>query len=1563
MSSKNYPKKSKKNFDHFEAICFALKLPYDKLFNWNTGRVVKRTSERTKREMKKFIVEGQLITKTPNPNYKPGRKNYINLDDEYLDEIITNKERKNLTKIAKNMTRYVESDMGASLECIFTSKGTIKTQDTVNSFNTRANNRATQQVDYKVKKEGFFIEVNHVDVRVEPLNVYDENERQLFINTFNEELEKLIQVQHNGYMHTHLRLYFTKDGPRVGKQFCETYIDDDKCEIPVENRIVWETNFRKYITRLLNKDILDNHNIKMNGSGWRFLGIIGFDTCIRHVKCAINGHYVPTPDELSDKVIVNVPNTDYRCIQRTVIYAFNQKIIGKNSKEIRRYNNWWKKPNQFKVQEHTILEFEEEFNLENNQPFIYNKSTLFRMEEYFDCYFNVYKVTVDADYKNCCSKVVSAFRIYPESNDEDDNYRMENKIIHNICLIVDSKTNDGHACYIKDPALFCRKLIHENVHKNNNGKKQIKCEKCDFRCMSKKEMFIHKAARHPDELTDSDRYVLIDDGNGYFVPDASIEFKDTKYMMIHPVMITFDFETALKPTKEGITLHNPLMCSVYVHSTIPTVKSEYRVFYAESLNHKDFIPMIKYMKSIAYKTIKHVKSVEMINLDTISNLDEYPENKERCPFCKNKFNDKSRIIRHYAHYTGYYHNGSEMRYYNAGDIICNCCNKCNLQLEFSAMRIPVYAHNSSGYDNTLLIHILSECHEELNIIPTAMDHFMQIQTKQLVFKDSKKLISGSLRSLVQTFLGGDKSKYNATITSVKQWCKSYGIEFKDNYIDLLLQKEPMFYNLVDSFESLSTPTIPKLEDIYNELTSDLMSVEDYNHMKKLWTTFEIKNWKMYYELYNILDATLLSDVLIQFRTSCINHFYVDPANYMTCPQMTYSLFLKTITDYHSETDLQNLANNWATYIIKTHNNEGLTHDELVKYYFDSMNDFLTYGLNLLRKSQIETFVKMMKSLRGGITQIRTRYCDVTSKTQSNTGVMNKSKIEYMDLNNLYPGSMHRPFPYYVGYPKIVVNRDENPSEISRKCDYDARWKILEERLKHLDEISGETEDMIEDEEWIKYLKECIKEVNENDGDPEEIKRLEKEIKETEKELLMIKEEYVRGLYVCDESCEEAPELLTIDDPNEWILEQSSFQTEGYFIECDIECPAELHNKFNDLPFFPEKNYGLQSQFIKDFATQWNVTNKETKTKKLVCTLFNKKHYYCHYLMLRLGVQQGYRITKIHNITPFKQAPFMYEYVSDLARKRALAKTDVEKQLFKLLGNSLYGKCLYLGLNKMHVNVCTTYEQSQKIANNHSLDSIQDFELYDKNLAIYKLRNPSRNITSPIFVGFTVLELSKYIVYDYYYNVLKPNFDSVQLLGQDTDSLIVKLTSNDNDLRILKLADYMDFSEIDLKSPFGKRMTNYCEENNLDLKTFMNNNKKVPGNIMKLEHQGWTIERFIGLRPKLYILIDNHNTIHKASKGVPKNALTTTGEKFKLDIEKYYHCLFPESSEQAQQIGVFRHIVNQKLTLKTMSQEKCMMNCLDNKVYICNDNITTYAWGHHSIPQSENDQFKLLNNII
>ena len=87
MSAKNHSTKSMKNFDHLDAMRYALKLPENQLFNWNTGRVVKRNSERTKKLMRQYIVEGKLITKTPNPNYKTGRKNYINLDDEYLDEI------------------------------------------------------------------------------------------------------------------------------------------------------------------------------------------------------------------------------------------------------------------------------------------------------------------------------------------------------------------------------------------------------------------------------------------------------------------------------------------------------------------------------------------------------------------------------------------------------------------------------------------------------------------------------------------------------------------------------------------------------------------------------------------------------------------------------------------------------------------------------------------------------------------------------------------------------------------------------------------------------------------------------------------------------------------------------------------------------------------------------------------------------------------------------------------------------------------------------------------------------------------------------------------------------------------------------------------------------------------------------------------------------------------------------------------------------------------------------------------------------------------------------------
>ena len=67
-------------------------------------------------------------------------------------------------------------------------------------------------------------------------------------------------------------------------------------------------------------------------------------------------------------------------------------------------------------------------------------------------------------------------------------------------------------------------------------------------------------------------------------------------------------------------------------------------------------------------------------------------------------------------------------------------------------------------------------------------------------------------------------------------------------------------------------------------------------------------------------------------------------------------------------------------------------------------------------------------------------------------------------------------------------------------------------------------------------------------------------------------------------------------------------------------------------------------------------------------------------------------------------------------------------------------------------------------------------MYSENLIGIKLNTPVRKVVKPFFIRFAILDMSKHIIYDFYYNVLKTTFDNVELLRQDTDSFIVQLSN-------------------------------------------------------------------------------------------------------------------------------------------------------------------------------------------
>ena len=235
---------------------------------------------------------------------------------------------------------------------------------------------------------------------------------------------------------------------------------------------------------------------------------------------------------------------------------------------------------------------------------------------------------------------------------------------------------------------------------------------------------------------------------------------------------------------------------------------------------------------------------------------------------------------------------------------------------------------------------------------------------------------------------------------------------------------------------------------------------------------------------------------------------------------------------------------------------------------------------------------------------------------------------------------------------------------------------------------------------------------------------------------------------------------------------------------------------------------------------------------------------------------------------------------------------------------------------MKVKFANTWNERDAIIQKHGYDMIAGTTMYSENLIGIKLNTPVHKVEKPFFIGFAILDMSKHIIYDFYYNVLKTTFDNVELLGQDTDSLIVQLSDKGNIVhKMCDMYKSFDFSELDNTSYFYGELVKYYDHE-VDkskfpsLESFLNFNKKLPGPIFKDEYNGHRITKFVGLRPKMYCLVDEKLVIHNAAKGVPCNVVID-GERMSVkNIDLYKRVLEAEKKEDAVMEGSFKRINNQ-----------------------------------------------------
>ena len=728
------------------------------------------------------------------------------------------------------------------------------------------------------------------------------------------------------------------------------------------------------------------------------------------------------------------------------------------------------------------------------------------------------------------------------------------------------------------------------------------------------------------------------------------------------------------------------------------------------------------------------------------------QNSTRCHICEKEYSNRDNFIMHkgkmikiknhpvrdHCHITGKYRGSAH--------------NNCNLQLRIDPekLKIPVIFHNLKGYDSHFIIKKL-EKNTNISVIANNFEKYITFKIDNLQFIDSFQFMSSSLDRLVSN-LPKDKFIYT-------------DLEFKDLehfQLELLKKKGVYPYKYMDSFSKFEETELPNKKEFFNELNNTAISDYEYQHARKVWDSFKIKNLGEYHDLYLKTDVLLLADVFQNFRNKCLKDYGLDPAHYSTSPGVSWDAALK-----------------------KT------------KVKLDLITD-------------IDMLLFIEKGLRGGISYIAHRYAKANNKYLENYNPeLDDSYLTYQDANNLYGWAMCKRLP--TGNFK-----------------------------------------------WIN------------------------------------------------------PEIVNLGSYNE-------NSDKGIILEVDLEYPKELHQLHNDYPCAPEKMI-ITDDMLSDYARKIKEEHSVSsgKVPKLVTTLLDKEKYVLHYQNLKLYLSLGLKIKKIHRVLEFDQSAWLKEYIDYNTEMRKNAKNSFEKDFFKLMNNSVFGKTMENLRNRVNIELVTNEKRLNKLS---AKPTYVSSKIFNENLAAVHTKKERLLLDKPSYVGMCILDLSKTHMYDFHYNYIKKKYPDSQLLFTDTDSLFYYIKS-EKDI-------YEEFwveRELFDNSDYPKSSKYFSDEN-----------KKVIGKF-KDEAAGKPILEFVGLKSKMYSYTIGDEE-HKKAKGVKKNVV-----KNEIRHRDYLDVLFNKKTLHHR----MNTIRSESHQINSYHLNKVSLSPYDDKRYLLDDGVASLSYGHYLI---------------
>jgi len=295
---------------------------------------------------------------------------------------------------------------------------------------------------------------------------------------------------------------------------------------------------------------------------------------------------------------------------------------------------------------------------------------------------------------------------------------------------------------------------------------------------------------------------------------------------------------------------------------------------------------------------------------------------------------------------------------------------------------------------------------------------------------------------------------------------------------------------------------------------------------------------------------------------------------------------------------------------------------------------------------------------------------------------------------------------------------------------------------------------------------------------------------------------------------------------------------------------------------------------------------QAPNSQLLTTLYHKYRYKIHYRNLKQAVDHGFGIIKMLRVLQFRQEPWLKSYIDLNTPKRQEAKNEFEKNLFKLMNNAVFGKTMEDVKRRGDIKLLTKWEG--RCVSFHSKfrfmtwtcpsfyasfrygaeafiakPNFHSRSIFAPNLVGIQLNKTEVLLKKPMYVGFSVLDISKSCLYRFHYDVMPKLVGDVKfsLSYTDTDSLIYNIETDDVYQRIKANIEHFDTSDFPDPNPYNMARIN----------------KKIVG-LMKDGCSGEPLTEFVGLRSKIYSVRVNGEDKLKTAK---TRSMVSYREQFSL----------------------------------------------------------------------------------